>query len=1805
MAGDDGVSAGRIYLDVVADLEGFERRLQREVDQRVRDTRLRVRAEVDARRLAVETATAARAAERAASLRVQVDREVLRRDLADALTAAASAGRATVEVTPTVDGRRLRGEVDAAARQSRTQVEVGADTSRARAEVGRFVRQGGADRQMNIDVRVGGIPLLDQAGQMVTRLATAIAAGAAKYTLLGTAAGVAGSGLLALAAAASQAGGMLAVLPGVAGMAAQGLAGLLVGLSGVGEAYKALGQADKSSGASAASAASAREAAAERIKAAERAIRDAERGRTHAAERVQDAKDAAVEAAKAVTAAEERVRDAVARVSEARSRVGEATAAAAERQQQAARGVEMAERRLADAHADTRRAVEDLNDARRQAKERLEDLELAVRGGALDEEGAALAVERAKQRLEKVSADPFASDLDKREADLAYRQAVQRLDEVKERNGDLREEQADANARGVEGSKEVEAAKERVSDATQAEKDAEYELGQARKEASRVAADGARAVEDANRGVADALRGVKDAQQDLEQAEKARTKAARGVRDALWEQQSAAERLKDAELELAKARKAGGSPGAAGAGGGVDPAAQALAELSPEMREFVLYLHKNVRPALKDVQWAVQDALAPPLQEAVGKALPLLGTVKQGLSSTATVIGDIAVEFGELLGSKAFSGYVSRIMGRNNQAMSLFGKAGLSAFKGIVRIVDVVMPYVVKFADRVAKLADRFDKWTKKVRDNGSLDDFFGRAWEMASKLWRILSNVAGAIGGVIRAISNSGAGATLLEDLAKAAEDFNTWINQPETQQRLEDFFNNLVPLLQEAGGLVADVAKFLAGLVEAVVNDGTLTDFLSWLRDVVAWLDGLADSPAFGQIASWVLILVAAVAALGALARALSTVSRGLGLLGGAARGLGRLFGGEDGDDGGEGRSGRRGRRGSRRNTATGGDAGGGDDDRPVRAGRGGRRGLTGRGGASAGCGCDVGRRQGGGRGSNTGPRSSGGGGDEGNRPRRPGGGERSAPARAGARGAGGGSNRPAAPRAGGTAGAGGAAGGRGVAGALAGVGSAANTGVQALGRYTAAAAKAGASTLATGISKVGSAVTTVAGAASRGLPQVAALAGSIGKVAVQAAAAATKQVAMAVATGVIRVATAAWTAVQWLLNAALSANPISLIVVAIGALVAGLVWAYNNVDWFRNVVDTAFKAIGSFGKWLWDSALKPAFTSIRDFVVNTLAPRLTWFWRNIAEPAFKGIGSFAKSLWENNLKPAFTSIRDFVVNTLAPKLTWFWRNIAEPAFKGIGLVISTAWEKVIKPTFDFLRKFITETLPNGFKSGVDAIKRFWDKVSEIAKKPISFIVNTVYNNGIREVWNWISRKVGGGLGELPKITGFWRGGILPGTSSWRDGDDQLVAMRRGEGVYVSEAMRDPYERARLYAVNRAAMRGQSLARFREREGFATGGIIGRLARHVPGYSIGGIVGDFLDAGKRFFAGGLRKALNAFMDPVISLTDNTIGQAGGFGKLVAQVPRKVKGSLVEFLAKFAGDLEGGDGKKVVQAASRYLGVGDRGGRDNDNVFNDKWGFPPGTPWCANFVSTAIKDAKAGKAYPGYPSAAVVGYHSAMQKVGKDQGRPGDLGVYYGPTGHLNLIASERKGGAYETIGGNEGPKVKKSVRGGQYAILRPRFGAARGGILGGRIAEVLEERGDDPADERNPLLALMRRLPSALVAPVSRAMQGLPTLNRDTGGPIYPGHNLVYNGYRRDEWTLTPEAVDALGGPGAVEALNRDGAAALYRSSRSETRPVAVQAGRGGEERPITVVVNPQPGQSEQAIGQAAAREIAARVR
>lgn len=231
---------------------------------------------------------------------------------------------------------------------------------------------------------------------------------------------------------------------------------------------------------------------------------------------------------------------------------------------QGAERIADAERAVVRAQEDALDAQRDLNRARQEAAERLQDIRLQLRGAALSEEEALLAVEVAQQRLNEAIAE--GDDLDIRQAELSLKRAKLTVEETQESFQDLKEEAAKAAKAGVDGDERVQAAHRRLEDATDGIADAQRNL--------------ARTQRDVAEAQVDALRQVQDAQRALE------------------------------------------------SGGGVDKFAQSLAGLSDNARAFVLALQavKPAFDEMRlDVQDQLFAGLGERVQGLAGIYLPLLG----------------------------------------------------------------------------------------------------------------------------------------------------------------------------------------------------------------------------------------------------------------------------------------------------------------------------------------------------------------------------------------------------------------------------------------------------------------------------------------------------------------------------------------------------------------------------------------------------------------------------------------------------------------------------------------------------------------------------------------------------------------------------------------------------------------------------------------------------------------------------------------------------------------------------------------------------------------------------------------------------------------------------------------------------------------------------------------------------------------------------------------------------------------------------------------------------------------------------
>lgn len=193
---------------------------------------------------------------------------------------------------------------------------------------------------------------------------------------------------------------------------------------------------------------------------------------------------------------------------------------------------------------------------------------------------------------------------------------------------------------------------------------------------------------------------------------------------------------------------------------------------------------------------------------------------------------------------------------------------------------------------------------------------------------------------------------------------------------------------------------------------------------------------------------------------------------------------------------------------------------------------------------------------------------------------------------------------------------------------------------------------------------------------------------------------------------------TVAQGAMNAVMAANPISLVIIALTALGAGLVIAYKKSETFRNIVNGTWAAIKAGLSAAW-SFIQPILSSFADWVGPKLSASFNVL-KTVVGVAFEFIKTYV-STWWTVLSAVFSAVVWYVSNVLAPIFTWLWQNVIGPVFGFIGDAISWAWTNVVRPTFDALGGGVGG-LVTAFTAAKDGIKGAWDLLVGIVEGPIN---------------------------------------------------------------------------------------------------------------------------------------------------------------------------------------------------------------------------------------------------------------------------------------------------------------------------------------------------------------------------------------------------------------------------------------------------------------------------------------------------
>jgi hypothetical protein len=336
-------------------------------------------------------------------------------------------------------------------------------------------------------------------------------------------------------------------------------------------------------------------------------------------------------------------------------------------------------------------------------------------------------------------------------------------------------------------------------------------------------------------------------------------------------------------------------------------------------------------------------------------------------------------------------------------------------------------------------------------------------------------------------------------------------------------------------------------------------------------------------------------------------------------------------------------------------------------------------------------------------------------------------------------------------------------------------------------------------------------------------------------------------------------------------------------------------------------------------------------------------------------------------------------------------------------------------------------------------NSLGTIWDGVRAKIAAPVKYVVGTVYNSGIRKMWNSIAGKVNSKI-TLPAISlGFNRGGVVPGTGN----SDTVPAMLTpGERILSKPEVAKLGGHRGVDAIlgqDRPTKTGGNPSRQEEQrryqggtQHFAGGGIVGNVTS-----AIGGAISSATSWAKDVVVGGLKsaaqKALSALVRPLINRIPSSGNDIGGLMKGTAN--KAVDGMM----GWFTNEDKKAVGGPAVQKALSWV--------KTQNGLPYQWAGNGNPSWDCSGLMSAIESVIRGeKPHRRWATGSFVGNNGPAGWV-RNLNSPFMIGVTNAGVGHT---AGTLAGMNVESSGGGAGVHMGKSARGYNNSLFTSRWGFA-----------------------------------------------------------------------------------------------------------------------------------------------------------
>src|SRR5690606_30583022 len=240
--------------------------------------------------------------------------------------------------------------------------------------------------------------------------------------------------------------------------------------------------------------------------------------------------------------------------------------------------------------------------------------------------------------------------------------------------------------------------------------------------------------------------------------------------------------------------------------------------------------------------------------------------------------------------------------------------------------------------------------------------------------------------------------------------------------------------------------------------------------------------------------------------------------------------------------------------------------------------------------------------------------------------------------------------------------------------------------------------------------------------------------------------------------------------------------LVIAVVTALAGAFIYAYNNVAWFRDMVDQAVLYIQT----LWQqhgstiiSTIQTAYEFIKNnimTVLNAILAFVGWvldtilmWWDEHGQSVISSVTSFMQWIWSGIIVPVFQELVAFIKSMLDKIVAW-WEEHGSNVRTAVQNIMTIVWTgfdmimSIIKGTFEFLKPFLKaawDGIKTIFSGALDVIlgllgvfvnlfagdwKGLWESVKQIFSgiwQIIQGIVKSVFGS-IISLWASLAKSV-----------------------------------------------------------------------------------------------------------------------------------------------------------------------------------------------------------------------------------------------------------------------------------------------------------------------------------------------------------------------------------------------------------------------------------------------------------------------------